>query len=1621
MRVSIPRPASRDPSRRVVAVALAVLAWLAMTASTPAAVHAQQATCGTTVTANVVALDQTIFYNRLGAYDPAAMMFALERDIVPIDSSQGIAPGNVMLRPDLRPRPIVLRVNEGDCLQINFTNLLAPDRDNAAHHDSLDEEPATRAASVHVVGMQLVNSIDDDGSFVGKNPSSLVDPGQSATYTYYAQGEGGHMLYSAGATTGGEGDGGSLARGLFGTVTVEPPGAEYYRSQLTHAEMVMATVGTTPAGQPILDYEAVYPAGHKFAGEPIIKMTQGGEIVHTDINAIITGPGRGFFPAGTFPKDTILRNRNEPFREFTVIFHDEIGITQAFKIFEDPQMKFTLKSGRDAFAINYGTSGIGAEILANRFRVGPMWACSECKYEEFFLSGWAIGDPAQVVDIPANADLDGDGQPDPGPKANKVLFPADPSNVHHSYIGDHVKFRNLHMGPKEHHIFHLHAHQWVTSPNSDESTYLDSQAIGPGSSYTYEITYNGSGNRPKTPGDAIFHCHFYPHFAQGMWELWRNHDVFEPGTVLDADGIPVPGARALPDGEIAAGTPIPALVPIPGKPLPIMPTDSFPGYPFYIPGIGGHRPPHPPLDTKFDGGLNRHVVESGTAQFPAVNPLNFRKTNITMVADSLPETGTFLEREAMNFHATRNHPTYIEPLNPGDPLLQGDFISNGLPPKPGAPFADPCEDDFGNATGDSIDYKAADIQIDAKFNKKGWHYPQTRMLSLWGDVAAFENGTKPPEPLFFRANTNHCITYEHTNLVPNEYDLDDFQVLTPTDVIGQHIHLVKFDVTSSDGAANGYNYEDGAFSPEEVLERIAAIRNTNACTTNDPRDGTFECPVAKQHPYFTGAEGLGATIEIQRWFADDVLDNNGHDRTLRTVFTHDHFSPSTHQQAGLYAGLVVEPEGSQWFQNETGVQMGTRFDGGPTSWEAVIEPPSADSSFREFNYELADYALAYRKNNNGFPDPANVINPPGRMEDSLPFLLAPPNPCPNGNAPPCPEVISSDDVGTMVVNYRNEPLALRLRNPSTNQQADELNEAGDPTYAFSTNVLREDPDMNVQPDFYPPLTSDLQPRDPFTPMARAFEGDHIQWRILMGAHEEGHNFSVHGQRWLFEPSWHNSGYRNNEMMGISEHFEFNVPHIPALAKKKQADFLYEAGSSTDDLWNGLWGLMRIYKNNAKDLVLLPSNPDGQADFGNKNAFAGVCPKTAPVRSFDVTGVLAKDAIPGGALVYNSRTNQGGALKDPSAILYVRSSDLDANGQLKSTAPVEPLILRAAAGDCIKLTLHNDLPSFGTPLPNPDGYQTFPMIVNDFNANQIQPSRRLGLHPQLVSFDINGDDGSVVGLNDPSVAEPGKTITYTWYAGILQQQPNGNLQGVPVEFGGTNLLSSDRLKHWSKGAGGALIIEPQGSTWQTDPGTYAQATVTKTDGSSFRDFVLLRQNDINMRRGPGLGSPVPNTAEAEDPEDSGQKGMNFRTEPMWKRMGYEPNTPLTQTKNLDFSDVLSNGKVGGDPVTPVFVAHVGDAVRFHILQPGGNQRNGAIQVHGHTFQQVPYINNSTEIGNNPLSEYKGVREGMGPANHFEYVLANGAGGLFGISGDYLVRDQQSFDFDGGIWGILRVLP
>jgi len=41
---------------------------------------------------------------------------------------------------------------------------------------------------------------------------------------------------------------------------------------------------------------------------------------------------------------------------------------------------------------------------------------------------------------------------------------------------------------------------------------------------------HGAGSLNGMIGDAIFHCHLYPHFHEGMWTLWRIYDRLQDGT-----------------------------------------------------------------------------------------------------------------------------------------------------------------------------------------------------------------------------------------------------------------------------------------------------------------------------------------------------------------------------------------------------------------------------------------------------------------------------------------------------------------------------------------------------------------------------------------------------------------------------------------------------------------------------------------------------------------------------------------------------------------------------------------------------------------------------------------------------------------------------------------------------------------------------------------------------------------------------------------------------------------------------------------------------------------------------------------------------------------------------------
>ena len=263
-----------------------------------------------------------------------------------------------------------------------------------------------------------------DGSFVGTNPSSLVPPSGRIDYTVRAPAEGVFLMYSTAATAGdrnsGGGFGGQLSAGLFGSVVVEPATSEWYRSQVTKADLDAATKGRSADGHPLLNYAALRKE-QDGSCTPVLRMVDvrykpgpGGACVpagrdlvtyYGDLTAMVTGPNAGPFPpqdsGPSFKSNPVEPNRHQPFREFVQHYHDVLTATQAFPdLYAANDTGYVLGNGAEAFAINYGATGIGSEILANRLGVGPQGGCVECRFEEFFLSSWAVGDPAMLVSKP---------------------------------------------------------------------------------------------------------------------------------------------------------------------------------------------------------------------------------------------------------------------------------------------------------------------------------------------------------------------------------------------------------------------------------------------------------------------------------------------------------------------------------------------------------------------------------------------------------------------------------------------------------------------------------------------------------------------------------------------------------------------------------------------------------------------------------------------------------------------------------------------------------------------------------------------------------------------------------------------------------------------------------------------------------------------------------------------------------------------------------------------------------------------------------------------------------------------------------------------------------------------
>lgn len=242
--------------------------------------------------------------------------------------------------------------------------------------------------------------------------------------------------------------------------------------------------------------------------------------------------------------------------------------------------------------------------------------------------------------------------------------------------------------------------------------------------------------------------------------------------------------------------------------------------------------------------------------------------------------------------------------NEPTPLELANFVEHAVP---GALYTDTCP---CHADENVKVFEIAMVQAKVTYNRYGWHDPQARFFVLKEElerhgglecyIQKVEEQQIKVEPLVIRANAGDCIELRTTNLLPEYIEASPFQHRTRTDIVGHHVHLVKFDTIVSDGSANGWNNIAGARRYETLLERF---------------------------------------------FANEEL---------QTVFFHDHLFANVHQQHGLFGALIIEEAGATFHNPQNGKELNS-------GTQAVIRRRNG-TSFREFALFVHDFALLFDKN-----------------------------------------------------------------------------------------------------------------------------------------------------------------------------------------------------------------------------------------------------------------------------------------------------------------------------------------------------------------------------------------------------------------------------------------------------------------------------------------------------------------------------------------------------------------------------------------------------------------------------------------------------------------------------------
>ena len=430
-------------------------------------------------------------------------------------------------------------------------------------------------------------------------------------------------------------------------------------------------------------------------------------------------------------------------------------------------------------------------------------------------------------------------------------------------------------------------------------------------------------------------------------------------------------------------------------------------------------------------------------------------------------------------------------------------------------------------------------------------------------------------------------------------------------------------------------------------------------------------------------------------------------------------------------------------------------------------------------------------------------------------------------------------------------------------------------------------------------------------------------------------------------------------------------------------------------------MMHQYGAGNQDILLM-SNPSAEpVSIGG-----GRCPVTAPVRSYDVSAINVEitlnmwlDFYPGYMYVLTENIDKVRAEEtknkeardvegyNPGAVM---------NGLQNQW--IQPLVLRGNQGDCVKLTLRNQLEG----------------------TEEVS----LNIHGSSMVMAATGQPASTT--NPDSIAGPGKAVDMEWYIPPTQQEGSRQFHSY----------SNDR-ELTVMGLFGSFVIEPKGSEYLEPLGTGDpqptksgwQAIIKNGTGPDFREFVLFYHEvgDEAFRPLNKKGDFIPQRDPLTDVYRPVARALNYRSEP------FGVDNMQTQHEYFGFEDesMAYSAYTFGDPATTIPRSYLGDPAKFRLVH-GGSEVFHSHHPHGGSIRwprspraidEMPLWHTAK---NGPV-KYPVIRtksdrvdvEVIGPSETMDLETECGSGLCQQLAGDFLFHCHVAHHYIAGMWGYWRV--